>query len=58
MVRGLTQRVVDFAPPVELSITARSEVQLIARGEEVVTAPDTRVEVVFHTRRIPYPDHG
>ena len=54
--KGFTQRLVDSAPPVEMTIAAGREVQWILQGMEVVTAPDTRVEVVGLTIRF-YPNH-
>ena len=55
MAREFAPHVDDSAPPVKLTMTARREVKWILQGMEVVTAPDTRLEVV-HTKRFD-PDH-
>ena len=55
MARVSAPRVIDSAPPVELTMTAGREVEWILQGMEEVAAPDTRLEVV-HTKRFD-PDH-
>ena len=55
MARVSAPRVIDFAPPVELTMTAGREVEWILQGMEEVAAPDTRFEVVRSKRFDP--DH-
>ena len=52
--RVFAPRLDDSAPPVELTMAARCEVEWVLQGMEEVATPDTRLEVI-HTKRFdPY----